>query len=555
MRTGILTVMLLGLGTGVLWAQAPDEAQPATAPSLMITIPDDPKAVDPATVMPEALSRKVTRDFNKTSLKELTQWARDELKMPVILDSKGLSDLRLLSSEQISDQLKDEPIYLILNRLGLIGLGWYIDDGTLRITSRDQADEHYSTVQYVVSDLLDAKYSEYALISAIEQCTSGPWDADEPGTGTIVLLGDVLFVRQIDRVHWEVASLLSALRKHGRRTILLDLPVHEPLRAKLDQLISVELDETPLDEAIRQLGAAVDVNLRIHPSVIGEGAKVRQPVTLKIEGQRLRTAIQEIGSRMGYELRGMVADGSLWIVSAGELQQHYSTAVFDVRDLCRDDGEADALADAIYSQTEGPWDIDEPGTGVLDFPVPGTMVCRQNPPQLDQVLALLENYRTALRASKPRPRVDLEEEARKVTTHFYRMPREMADDLLKLIPELIAPESWKGDKPAGTIRLAASRSEVEQISRPAEAAADGKKGATSPAAVTTVVSPRSVLIIRQTNAIHREILKLISNIQHGHEPLPDYPTKMGGGMGGGSQQGGGGGGFGGGFFQLPVQKK
>jgi hypothetical protein len=64
-----------------------------------------------------------------------------------------------------------------------------------------------------------------------------------------------------------------------------------------------------------------------------------------------------------------------------------------------------------------------------------------------------------------------------------------------------------------------------------------------------------VLIIRQTNAIHREILKLISNIQHGHEPLPDYPTKMGGGMGGGSQQGGGGGGFGGGFFQLPVQKK
>ena len=72
--------------------------------------------------------------------------------------------------------------------------------------------------------------------------------------------------------------------------------------------------------------------------------------------------------------------------------------------------------------------------------------------------------------------------------------------------------------------------------------------------MTTVVSPRSVLIIRQTNAIHREIMTLIANIQNGNEPLPDYPTKMGGGMGGGGQQGGGGG-FGGGFFQLPVQKK
>lgn len=98
MRIAILWVMLVGSGAESLWAQVPGEAPPATAPSLMITIPDEPKAVDPATVMPEALSRKVTRDFNKTSLKELTQWARDELKMPVILDSKGLSDLRLLSS-------------------------------------------------------------------------------------------------------------------------------------------------------------------------------------------------------------------------------------------------------------------------------------------------------------------------------------------------------------------------------------------------------------------------------------------------------------------------
>jgi hypothetical protein len=532
-----LVALLMTLAATTLWAQVPaaGPASPA-APSLMITIPDEPTAVDPASVMPPALSRKVTKEFSKTSLRDLAQWAKTELQMPVILDAKGLGELGLLSSEQITDQLQDEPISLILDRLDLIGMGWFIEDGTLHLTSRSEANEHYLTVQYVVSDLLDAKYPDHALIRVIEECTSGPWDANEPGTGTIILLGDVLFVRQTDRVHWEVASLLSGLRKHGRRTMLLDHPSHTGLRAKLEQVVNLNLDETPLDEAIRLLGTEAGLTLRIHPSVVNEGVRIRQPVTLKIEDQRLRAAIQEIGTRLGVELRGLVSDGALWVVAESELKSRSSTAVFDVRDLCRDEAEVAALSDAIYSQTRGPWDQDEPGTGVLEFPVPGTMVCRQNPTQLDEVLSLLENYRTALRASKPRAKVD---ESGKITTHYYRMPAEMADDLLLLIPQMIVPDTWQGAAATGSIRKVASKSELETVNK-AAGEPPGKGAPATPAA--TISSPRSVLIIRQSNAVHTEIQTLIRNIQSGNEPVPEAVQGGQGGLGGG--------GFGGGFFQI-----
>lgn len=525
--------------SGSLYGQNPPPAD--KAPSLKIVIPDEPRAVDPSTVMPNALTKKVTRVFDKISLKDLTAWAKGELQMPVILDSSGLSDLKLLSSEQITDLLQDEPLYVILDRLSLIGLGWYIDDETLYITSLERAQNHYSTRQYVVSDLLDAQYNDQSLISVIERCTSGPWDADEPGTGTIVMLGDVLFVRQLDAVHREVASLLAALRKHGRQTLLLDLPPHAKLRSHLDQLVTLELNETPFDEALRKLGTLLGTTVRIHPSVPAAGIRVRQPLTFQIDGQRLRSAIQEFGSHLGQDLRGYVSHGALWVATRETVDASYSTAVFDVRDLCRDESEVSALTYAIESQTGGPWDVNEPGTGVLDFPIPGTMVCRQNPAQLDEVLKLLEDYRTALRASKPRVRINHDAQ---ITTAYYKMPTEMANDLLKLIPQVVAPDTWLGEKPLGTIQQVASQSELDVLS--SDKARDQAKGATN-LVLPATRSSRSVLIIRQTNATHRVIEQLISSIQHGSSATAQLPTGSKG-FGGGGQ-----GGFGGGFFDMEAK--
>lgn len=178
------------------------------------------------------------------------------------------------------------------------------------------------------------------------------------------------------------------------------------------------------------------------------------------------------------------------------------------------------------------------------------MVCRQNPQQLDEVLLLLESDRTALRASQPRERLDVDPDADQISTFYYRMPAEMAQDLIALIPELIAHTSWAGENATGSIRKSASKAQVDTAPPPAPTAVGKAAPGATPMTLPTLVTPQAVLIIRQTKAIHTEIQTLIRHIQTGYEPTPQNSIDSGKQWSGsGGQQGG----FGGSFFlqQLP----
>jgi hypothetical protein len=221
-------------------------------------------------------------------------------------------------------------------------------------------------------------------------------------------------------------------------------------------------------------------------------------------------------------------DGVLWITAQEKAEEILTTAVFDVRDLCRDDSESDALIEAIQNQTEGPWqDLDGIG-GTMDVPKTGVLVVRQTEPLLQSVLELLQNYRAALLVSKPRPRHVID--ANEVVTRYYRVEAAMADDLTNLLRQLVRPESWRSDllpQVPGTIQRAASKSDF---------AGD-------------LVIAYSILIIRQTRATQDEIAEFIRKIEGGDAPPPmaadfgagtEAPAPAMGGFGGG--------GFGGGYF-------
>ena len=539
--TGVLSVVL----TTGLMAQAPvaPAKKPAevVAPSRKIEIPDEPRAIDPVTLMPPALAQRVTHEFKKTSLRDLVKWLQQEQKLTVIVDTQALADERIPISQPVSDHLNNEPLYLLLDRLSGYGLAWYVADENLHLTTVQKAQEHYVTMQYNIGDLLDAGFQEELILNTIEQSTRGSWDADEPGTGTLVLLGDVLFVRQTDSMQREVSSLLTALLKHGRRTRLLDCPQNAVLREKLDQRISVNFEETSLEEVVAQFAALTQADIRLDRSLLVAGLTDR-PITLLANEQKLSSLIQQLAT--GTELAPVVRDGILWIASKESARELYHTAVFDVRDLCQNNDESMALEEAILSQTAGPWDADEPGTGTLDFPVPGTMVIRQTEDQLNAALELLENYRTALRASKPRkPNVP---DPQELVTHYYRMSTETANDLAKTLPLLVEPGSWKTeaapDQP-GTLLAVISKPAMDVISL----VTPGKVA--TPTTPTQVVSTsHSVLVIRQSRETHLKIAELIHKIVFGDAGEP----AAGGGAGGEgrARQQGGQGGFGQGFFQI-----
>jgi hypothetical protein len=348
-------------------------------------------------------------------------------------------------------------------------------------------------------------------------------------------LGDVMFVRQTDELQRQIQGLLAALRQHGRQTYLADPPQHLALRATLAENVSVDFRDTPLEAAVRQLAEMTQIDIRLNQRALREsGVREREPVILKLTEHKLETVLQAMVVNL--DATWILRDGALWITSHEDADESLKTAVYDVRDLCRDAEESAALKEALLSQTDPEFWADVGGPGDMEFARPGTLVINAVEHIHRKVLTLLEAYRAALRASRPRDRqaVDPQE----VITVYYRLHAHVAEDLTTLLPQLIQPESWKSQtqpNAPGEIFRAASKPDLStQDGQLVKTSGDGA------ATAQTLLTARAVLIVRQTRAAHEEIAEVIRRVEQG-----DATQKLQGGFGGG---GFGGGGFGGGFF-------
>lgn len=508
-------------------------------PSAKIEIPVEPQRVDPVALLPEKLAANVTLRFHERSLSEVAEWIEEEQGLHVFLDRRALNEAGFLTSEPISDSLSDDPLYLLLNRLRAAGLAWYLQDGNVFITTNDGLDEHLSTQQYSIGDLFDAGLHRDRFTDTLAGTVAPDSWEEIGGVGSYVLLGDVLFVRQTDPNQRRVAGLLAALRDHGRRTFISDASQNDVLRQKVDENLSIRIENAPLVEAIAKLSDAAGIPIRIDRSSLREsGIRERTPVTLKLTEQKLRTALFAILHELN--ATWIIRDGLIWIVSQADAETVTKTAVYDVRDLCRDFEESDSLAQAIASQAS-PDDWESlGGFGSMRFPRPGVLVVYQTERNHNDVLELLERYRLALRSSKPRDRAELD--PKEVITRYYRMPTVIATDLRIKLPHLLRPETWRGegqrDSP-GTIMQVTSLPERLDGQRYNSGV---KVSGNSEGAEPAVILNHSVLIIRQSREVHDEIPKILQRIKQGDADLEGLKNMtVGPGMGGM-------GGFGGGFF-------
>lgn len=544
----LLPMILEGQETKPAATEQPKEDLP---PGKLIEIPNEPKTVDPATLVPARLANPVSVEFQEQTLRGIADWIQKEQKIEVLLDQKALTEDASVSTEQISESFNNYPLYLLLERLRPLGLEWYMEGGNLHITTSAVAANKLTTLPYNVGDLVDAGFKPTDLTESILTTTEGPWTGSEHAGSGIVLLGDVLFVRQTDRMHRQVAGLLAALRKHGRRTFSFDAPQNENLRQKLDSNVTVNFKETSLSWAVGTLAKQAQIDIRLDKkALIAAGVRDRSLVTLALTDQKLSTVLQTLLT--DFNLTWVLRDGVLWITSNKQAGGFMKTAVYSVVDLSRDTAETIALKSAIERQTRGPWKqrgvTDAPETlGVIDFARPGVMIVRQTESGLGEVSQLLENYRTALKASKPRKAEGLD--SKEVMTRYYRVPTRMADELVNVLPEMVEPETWKTkERPNGLGTLVKLASKPSLVSSNGEVVdpADGDES-------RSLVVQNSVLIVRQTRAVQRAIARLIRQIETGDElEVVEYEGEGGHGTGGGGM-GGMGGGFGGGFFSIPGQ--
>ncbi len=505
----------------------PGPSQPAAGekpPSTLVVIPDEPKTVDPATLIPPALAIQVTVRFNEQPLRDIVKWLQQDRSFNVLVDYHALANEGILVGEPITDHSDGAPIYLLLNRLQSMQLGWYFEDDTLFVTSVAQSEQHTTTIPYNLGDLFDAGYKPQSVRNTVLQTTGGKWQNLDGEGGASVLLGDVLFVRQTFQQHQEVAGLFAALGKHGKRTLILDPAQHEILRQKLHDKVTVEFVETPLNAAIQEISRKVGADIRLdHKPMDDEGISERAPVSLKMTGRPLNAVLRALLLKLGLTWR--LDNGVLWVTTLATADTEKKTAVFDVRDLCRDQKESSGLMAAIQTQTGGKWQNLDGEGGMMICPKPGVLVTRQTEQCLDDISKLLDAYRTALRASNPRE--VSEGNPDELITSYYRLQKDIALDLEKLLPELIQPPSWKSPaqpEAKGTIRLVASKSGLLNT-------VGVEVGSGQDHRVAAIV-PNSVLIIQQSRKIHNEINNVIYKIQNG-DSGGTTGGMMGGGMGGG----------------------
>ncbi len=537
------------IGVGLLlcmgWSlSAQDSEPPSDQPAPQPEIRDQPETVDPSQLLPAAVQTNVRIEFPRSSLGEVVRWLRDDVGLAVVLKQLSLSEAGILSSEPVSDRLDDEPVHVLLDRLQMIGVGWYFENEIIYLTSLDEVRERSTTRTYTIGDLLDDEFQGAALGAALESTIAPDTWRDQAGVGTFSFLGDVMFVRQSDDVHREVQGLLSALRNHGRRTFIHDSPRHAKFRERLREPITVAFDDTPLETAVRELAEETELDIRLDLRALRDArVREREPISLRLEERPLHTVIEAITTNLN--LASILRDGVLWLTSDMVSREFQKTAVFDVRDLCRNASESDALIEAILSQTDISLWIEGGGEGMLEAVRPGTFVIRAEERVLDEVLQLLEAYRTALRSSKLLDRDALDPD--EVITVYYRMHSQVAEDLERLLPKLVFPETWISEAESHTDEKAHGR--ILRVASPPdwEAAATSGIARGDATRELTLMAERAVLIVTQTRAAHEEVAKIIQRVQTGDPSPSSYMEQTGmGGMGGM-------GGFGGGYFSIPTQ--
>ena len=502
--------------------------------SLKIEIADEPRTIDPTTTVYAPLAGKFTIEFDETSIREVVTWIREQAKVTVLLDEVDLSDANILLSEPVTDRLVDQPLYLLLDRLQSISLGWYVEEDILHITTTEMAAQKLSTVPHNVGAFLDQDFKAEDLTQTIMSGTNAMNWQDYGGPGTLVLLGDVLFVRQSDAMHRKVHGLLKALEKHGRRTFIDDPIEHESLRGKLGEKVSVEFKDTPLAEAIDSLSLQVKADIRIDTASFRQARiRKREPVSLRLSNQKLSSVLQALVSPL--RLTWTLQNGTILITTQQTAEGLLKTAVFDVRDLSRNQDESQALAEAIMMQTTGQWE-ENGGQGIIQFAKPGVMVVRNAEKSLQDILQLLETYRQALKVSKVRNRNEVDPKEK--ITVYYRMPSVIANDLELWLKQLVEPETWKSpNQPEGIGTIVNIKSTPALIGAGKKVL---KKSVDEKSQIQEgLLMEYSVLIIHQTRETHEQIRDLIFKIENGSIEA-----------GGGGGLGGQGGGFGGGFFSL-----
>ena len=415
-------------------------------------------AVGGGRTIPAPLDRLNPTAMKEAPLKEVIQRIEEVTGRQVLLDVQAIADSGIdISRETIIPEFPaGVPLADLVDLIPMDrkagdpprGLSWVVEEYVLRLTSSEVANTRCTTERYFVGDLLPATDETDWLVDFIESQTSGPWDADEPGTGTISRLGNFLFVRQTQGNQHEIHGILEAL--HQTAPMILLFESQEDLRIRRimeEKVIHLERTGITLAEFVKQISEMTGVTVRLdEQALIDAGVDVKRPIDVKAINVPWWLALERnLANMNGSQLTAVIEDGVLKITSLEKACECYETILYNVESFEKAGAKLGDLISLIERETTGPWDADEPGTGMIwVIPHRHMLVVRQTAKVQREIMVHLSKLRH-LPQGQTLFRNETKE-TQQLITRFYRLSPETAKAMARIIPNVISTETWaKGD--------------------------------------------------------------------------------------------------------------
>jgi hypothetical protein len=395
------------------------------------------------------------------------------------------------------------------------------------------------------------------------------WDV-VGGPGAIDVFRGRLIVSQTPDVHDQIRDLLTMLRK-GKRlarkhtaaappTVWLDLCEEDPavqrIRRELQMPITVDFVEAALEEVAAYLQDVAKINVVIDRRALNDvGIGTDVPITFHARDIRLEHALRHI--LKGLDLTYVVRDQVLLITTPEVCECMLVTRLYPVadvlgpasgRDLFGDPlrpATADELIDLITATARpDTWDeVGGPGS-IAAFPGEDLLVVSQTDDVHQEVVGILTRVRGSLgqSAAKTPPAAEVTEKRAPTRLVVYFVPASMTGDA--------RAEDGAAGSPSGT--AGAGREASNDALRQMGGGSMAEVTAPAPPVpeqelltlITDLIEPDSWttrkdvyaralpgrLVIRHTDAVHRQIERLLERLNvPQHQGAPQV-IRMGGGF-------------------------
>jgi hypothetical protein len=509
--------------------------------------------LDDQELFPAFLTKQVEADFEDTPLSEVCEFLQQTHGIPIMFHQSALHDEGIIPGEvKVSLHIKSLTFEELLNHLTRQrGLAWEAADGIVRLTTPDRTQ--LVTRHFQLHPLIKRGHSVNSLLDVVRLATK-EWEENN-GVAATALVGETVVVRQPFHAQRLIARMLAAIEQQQPLALLATCSGRDQLEAALHKPTSVEFTEVPLTEALSFLSELHSVPILMDTQALEDnGITADTPVKLVLKDRTLSKILDLMLNDLG--LTYILRDNVICVTTRPDAADQLTWVVYNISDLAPSEELQRQLSDAIERSTNSRWiEVDQEGGILFATDADGCLLVKQT----DRVQAEIQALFEQLRRQGIGQMVDVDRTNRqpKLVTKYYRMSSEIAADLCKTLPSLVEPDKWASvDGETRSIHLVASAPQLDhvdgvvsggslevQVLHPVKEKSNKPEAKVEESSVkSVVVRPRSVLIIRQSQQVHREIQNLLSRLNIASEAATLEPgdRPFGGAMGG---MGGGGGGF------------